>query len=247
MRQKIGILLLLFSFLLFVMFVPTGEAASKQLIIINKKTNQLAYYENHTLVKVFWVGTGKTANLTPEGKFKIVNKIKNRPYYKENIPGGSPKNPLGVRWLGINARGTWGTTYAIHGNNNAASIGYHVSNGCIRMYNDQVSWLFDRVAINTPVIITTTNNDFNKIAHLNGYKVSGTVSVSMPAISLMKGSKGAHVKTMQARLLNVGFDPKGVDGIFGNATEQAVKKFQSSKNLKQDGIVGASTLRALGL
>ena len=243
MRKKVGIFLLLISFFL---CIPVAEASTQQLIIINKKINQLAYYENNTLTKVFFVGTGKSANYTPEGTFKIVNKIKNRPYYKEKIPGGSSKNPLGVRWLGINARGTWGTTYAIHGNNNPASIGYYVSNGCIRMYNDQVSWLFDRVAINTPVIITTTNNPFNKIAQINGFKVTGTASVSLPAISLQKGSKGAHVKALQTKLQQLGFNPKGIDGHFGSNTEQALKKFQSSKNLKQDGIAGASTLRALG-
>ncbi len=229
------------------MLIPNGKAAGQQLIIINKKTNQLAFYENNKLVKVMLVGTGKSANLTPEGKFKIVNKIKNRPYYKGKIPGGSPKNPLGVRWLGINARGTWGTTYAIHGNNNAASIGYHVSNGCIRMYNDQVSWLFDRVQINTPVIITTTNNNFTNIAHANGYKVSGTTEVSLPALTLKQGSRGAHVKILQARLHSLGFNPNGIDGVFGSGTAQALKQFQTSKNLKADGIAGASTLRALGL
>ncbi|PMU46559.1 N-acetylmuramoyl-L-alanine amidase, partial [Pseudomonas sp. GP01-A3] len=78
-----------------------------QFIIINKAINRLAFYENGKLVKEFKVATGRSQELTPEGKFKIVNKIVNRPYYKENIPGGDPRNPLGNRWLGLNARGTW--------------------------------------------------------------------------------------------------------------------------------------------
>lgn len=242
---------MLFFFILST-FIPQGDvkaATSQQLIIINKKTNQLAYYHKGRMVKIFMVGTGRMPSYTPEGKFKVVNKIKNRPYYKEKIPGGSPKNPLGTRWLGINARGTWGTTYAIHGNNNPSSIGKYVSAGCVRMYNDQVSWLFNTVSINTPVVITTSNLSFNAIADRNGFQVSGSVEVSKPVISkiLKKGDRGEAVKQLQKRLQQLGFNPNGIDGVYGNGTFNAVKKFQVSRKLKADGIAGTSTLKALGL
>ncbi|WP_422121034.1 L,D-transpeptidase [Priestia megaterium] len=88
------------------------EAASKpanqDLIIINKYYNKLAYFHNGYIEIVDPVATGKTS----VGFFKVVNKIKNRPYYTGHIPGGDPRNPLGKRWLGLNANG-------IHGNNNA--------------------------------------------------------------------------------------------------------------------------------
>src|SRR5574342_523827 len=74
-------------------------ASSSQLIIINKKTNTLAFYNAGKLVKTFSVATGRSRDLTPEGTFRIVNKIKNRPYYTGNIPGGDPRNPLGDRWM----------------------------------------------------------------------------------------------------------------------------------------------------
>ncbi|WP_412781611.1 L,D-transpeptidase, partial [Aeromonas diversa] len=80
---------------------------SNQWLIINKSTNKLAFFENGKLVKEFNVATGRSPSYTPEGTFNIVNKIKNRPYYSKNIPGGSPKNPLGDRWFGIEARGTY--------------------------------------------------------------------------------------------------------------------------------------------
>ena len=86
--------------------------------------------------------------------FKIVNKIKNRPYYTGHIAGGAPNNPLGSRWLGLNANGTTGDTYGIHGNNSEASIGKYVSHGCVRMHNADVEELFDKVAVGTSVTIT---------------------------------------------------------------------------------------------
>jgi hypothetical protein len=54
------------------------------------------------------VVTGKTWDKTPVGFFKVVNKIKNRPYYIGHIPDGDLRNPLGKRWLGLNANGTYG-------------------------------------------------------------------------------------------------------------------------------------------
>ncbi|WP_422660435.1 L,D-transpeptidase [Paenibacillus sp. EC2-1] len=126
-----------------------------QFIVIDKSTNKLTYYEKGKAIKTFSVATGKKPSYTPEGLFKIHEKTKNRPYYKEKIKGGDPKNPLGDRWLGINVKinGKTSYAYAIHGNNNEASIGKYVSEGCIRMHNKEVRWLFDKVKMNTPVLI----------------------------------------------------------------------------------------------
>jgi len=157
-------------------FAGAAQAAEStgQLIIINKKTNQLAFFDNGKLNATFSVATGKTNDLTPEGKFKIVNKIKNRPYYKDNIPGGDPKNPLGDRWLGLEVGSTYGTTYAIHGNSNENSIGKYVSAGCIRMHNEEIRGLFEKVDKGTYAVITTSSLSFEQIAANNGYSVSGS-------------------------------------------------------------------------
>ncbi|MGL5693670.1 MAG: L,D-transpeptidase, partial [Peptostreptococcaceae bacterium] len=91
-----------------------AASAPSHCIIVNTQTNKLGYYKNGKLVKQFKVATGKSSTQTPTGKSKIVNKIKNRPYYSGGIPGGDPRNPLGDRWLGLQLRGTYGTTYGIH-------------------------------------------------------------------------------------------------------------------------------------
>ena len=64
------------------------------------------------------------------------------------IPGGSPRNPMGVAALTLR-----GSEYAIHGTNNPSSIGRFVSHGCIRMYNRDISKLFALVSVGTPVIV----------------------------------------------------------------------------------------------
>ncbi|WP_051331009.1 L,D-transpeptidase [Aneurinibacillus terranovensis] len=159
-----------------------ASTVNNQLIIINKKSNMLAYYNLGSLVRVFPVATGREvqiegedpskASYTPEGTFQIVVKERNRPYYKAGIPGGDPSNPLGDRWMGLNPYHSHGDIYGIHGNSNEDSIGKHVTHGCVRMHNEDIHWLFDKIKINTPVVITTTNQSFNEIAYHNGYPVN---------------------------------------------------------------------------
>ncbi|RXT02873.1 L,D-transpeptidase [Ammoniphilus sp. CFH 90114] len=153
--------------------VDSAWAAEKsdQLIIINKATNKLAFYEDGKLLKTLPVATGKKQTYTPEGTFQIVNKIKNRPYYTGKIAGGDPKNPLGDRWMGLNARGTKGDTYGIHGNNNEKSIGSYVSLGCVRMHNKDVRWLFDQVKVGTSVVIANSKLSFADIAKSKNFTV----------------------------------------------------------------------------
>ncbi|MFV9509681.1 L,D-transpeptidase [Tepidibacillus sp. LV47] len=126
--------------------------------MINKTRNTLKVYLNDTVVKTFSVATGKNQNLTPEGHFKIVTKVKNPWYLPKKIPGGDKRNPLGTRWLGLNVPGTGGYKYGIHGTNNPVSIGFHVSQGCIRMYNQDVEWLFRHIPLGTSVTIYSERN-----------------------------------------------------------------------------------------
>jgi lipoprotein-anchoring transpeptidase ErfK/SrfK len=72
-----------------------------------------------------------------------------RPNLPNVIPGGSPANPMGVAALTLS-----GGDYAIHGTNQPDSIGGFVSYGCIRMYNQDIADLYERVGIGTPVIVT---------------------------------------------------------------------------------------------
>lgn len=137
--------------------------SKEDFIIIKTSNNTMAYYKDGILVKEFNVATGKKSTPTPKGKFKIVNKIVNRPYYKYNIRGGDPRNPLGNRWLGLQVGSTYGTTYAIHGNNNESSIGESVSAGCVRMHNNDIKWLFDQVPKQTTVIISNSSQSYNQI------------------------------------------------------------------------------------
>ncbi len=64
---------------------------------------------------------------------------------------------------------------------------------------------------------------------------------------LQRGSTGPDVTRVQQRLLELGFDPNGIDGNFGPGTEAAVKAFQQAKGLTVDGKVGPITWEALGI
>ncbi len=58
---------------------------------------------------------------------------------------------------------------------------------------------------------------------------------------LQKGAKGDDVKTLQLRLIELGYEPGTADGIFGSATKEAVKAFQKRNSLTVDGAAGAQT------
>jgi lipoprotein-anchoring transpeptidase ErfK/SrfK len=73
---------------------------------------------------------------------------RDKPFLPDLIPGGTPQNPMGVAAMTLA-----GTEYAIHGTNMPGSIGGFVSYGCIRMFNQDITDLFDRVNVGTPVVV----------------------------------------------------------------------------------------------
>jgi lipoprotein-anchoring transpeptidase ErfK/SrfK len=97
-----------------------------------------------------WAGT-----TTIEGKYRNpawsppAEVRRDKPYMPNVIPGGSPRNPMGVAALTLA-----GGQYAIHGTNVPGSIGGFVSYGCIRMLNEDITDLYSRVAVGTTVVVT---------------------------------------------------------------------------------------------
>jgi lipoprotein-anchoring transpeptidase ErfK/SrfK len=74
---------------------------------------------------------------------------RDKPSLPDVIAGGTPQNPMGVAAMTLA-----GTEYAIHGTNMPGSIGGFVSYGCIRMYNQDITDLFERVSVGTTVVVT---------------------------------------------------------------------------------------------
>ena len=66
------------------------------------------------------------------------------PDLPSEVPPG-PDNPLGRHWLGI------GDGFGIHGTNNRWSIGRMTTHGCIRLDNDDIAELYERIPVGTPV------------------------------------------------------------------------------------------------
>ncbi|CAH0218431.1 Putative L,D-transpeptidase YkuD [Peribacillus simplex] len=168
MKWILSLLLMLSLWPLQVQAQPQSVKPGDPFIIINKANNKLAFIDDNEVKEILPVGTGKSQELTPEGIFTVKVKAVNPYYRKKNIPGGDPRNPLGSRWIGFDARYTDGRIYGIHGTNQPSSIGKYISNGCVRMHKSDVERLYEKVPIGTKVLITISNEDFKTLAKKNG-------------------------------------------------------------------------------
>jgi lipoprotein-anchoring transpeptidase ErfK/SrfK len=81
----------------------------------------------------------------------MVDRDENAARWANGMPGG-PDNPLGARALYLYEFDE-DTLYRIHGTNQPSSIGKAMSSGCIRMLNEDVADLYDRVSLGAPVVV----------------------------------------------------------------------------------------------
>lgn len=117
-------------------YVLDGDRAIEYDIAVGKPSEQ-------------WIGTRIVTRMAKNPTWTPTPSMRRK---KPSLPhrvGPGPKNPLGVRaiYLGWSA-------YRIHGTNAPHSIGQAASSGCFRMYNEDVTDLYERVHIGAPVIVT---------------------------------------------------------------------------------------------
>jgi L,D-transpeptidase ErfK/SrfK len=120
----------------------------------------LLWDENGTRkIRVYPVGIGQDGWETPRGVFLVKILIANPDWTppaslreeKLDLPGivpSGPDNPLGSYWIGLSAEGV-----GIHGTNQPFGVGRQVSHGCIRLYEQDIADLVDRVRPGTRVWI----------------------------------------------------------------------------------------------
>lgn len=129
---------------------PAQDNSSQEPKIgINLASRILILYKGNTKTAMYPVGVGKTTTPTPVGYYAVQNKEVNPTWVDPGDPsvqiGSGPDNPLGYRWIGFNG------TYGIHGTNQPSSVGYYVSNGCVRMHEEDVEAVYSQVSVGTPV------------------------------------------------------------------------------------------------
>lgn len=139
-------------------------------IVINLPDGRLYFFRNDAehrpVVETHPISVGKMDWKTPIGVTTVVRKERNPTWYPpqsvrethlkddgdilpESIPPG-PKNPLGMFAMRL---GIPGGAYLIHGTNLPVGVGMQITHGCIRLYPEDIEFLFNEVPVGMPVRI----------------------------------------------------------------------------------------------
>jgi len=135
-------------------------------IVVNLATMRLFQFKGDgksLVVSTYPVGVGTKERPTPTGQMYVERKVIRPTWYvpasiaedhrkkgdplPAKVPPG-PQNPLGECALYLSK-----SSYLIHGTNKPASIGLNATNGCLRLYPENVKLLFNDTPVNTPVVI----------------------------------------------------------------------------------------------
>ncbi|NCJ08049.1 L,D-transpeptidase family protein [Synechococcales cyanobacterium C] len=123
---------------------------------LDLRNRRVTLWEGRKAVKTYPVAIGRQGWETPVGEFKVKTMYKDppwaNPFTGDVISGGDPENPLGRRWIGFWSDGNnW---IGFHGTPNRGSVGQAASHGCVRMLDEHIAELYEKVAIGVPVIVT---------------------------------------------------------------------------------------------
>ncbi|MRR56427.1 MAG: peptidase [Deltaproteobacteria bacterium] len=180
--------------------------APRRGIVVNLATMRLFHYKGDSkslVVSTYPVGVGTEERPTPTGQTYVARKV-TRPTWHvpasiaadhrkkgdilpAKVPPG-PENPLGEYALYLGK-----TSYLIHGTNKPASIGLNATNGCMRLYPENVKMLYKDTPVNTPVAIV---NQPYLIGQRDGV-------LYLEAHTPTEGSGAGELERINAKLKNI--------------------------------------------
>ena len=137
-------------------------------LILNLAEYRMYYFPpvkagERAVVMTYPMSIGRMDWETPLGNTRVISKVTNPSWYPpasvraEHAADGDPlprivppgpKNPLGAYAMRLDIPG-----YLIHSTNRPAGVGMRVSHGCVRMYPEDIGFMFGEISINTPVRI----------------------------------------------------------------------------------------------
>lgn len=186
----------------------------RQGIVINLAAMRLFYYPKTKPGKpqrviTHPVGIGRVEWKTPEGMTRVASKVENPSWIptpsirREHAKNGDPlpavvppgpDNPMGTHVLKLD----W-PSYAIHGTDKPPSIGLRGSHGCLRMYPEDIVYIYQNVPVGTPVRIVNQ-------PRLLGWRDN---KLYLQAYSILEDDKRNHANLFKKSLTAVRATPKG--------------------------------------
>ena len=134
-------------------YVPSTIVVSfgdRRLYFIHERGSAISYPIGVPSGKARWSGVSHVSRKrvnppwTPTSDMRREN-----PELPAHVPDGHPRNPLGVRAMYLGD-----TLYRIHGTDAPWTVGHDVTHGCVRLYNEHVVDLYQRVRVGARVIVT---------------------------------------------------------------------------------------------
>ncbi len=142
-------------------------------LILNVGELRLYYFpKDGSTPRSFPIGIGREGLNTPIGQTTVTRKMANPPWHptprmllenpelESEVTGGDDENPLGKYALYMG----W-PSYLIHGTSKPKAVGRRASSGCIRMYANDIAWLYQNVPVGTKI---TSVNQPVKMAWIDG-------------------------------------------------------------------------------
>src|SRR5947199_10625800 len=127
--------------------VKTNE---RRLYLVVEQGRAVAYPVGVGRAGKQWAGTTRIDGKYQNPAWSPPREVKrDKPNMPDVIPGGSPRNPMGVAAMTLS-----GGEYAIHGTNMPGSVGGFVSYGCSRMLKEDISDVYQRVSAGSNVGVT---------------------------------------------------------------------------------------------
>ncbi|MFD0688678.1 L,D-transpeptidase [Actinomadura fibrosa] len=118
---------------------------------IDPKAFSFTVFDGDKVLRTGKVATGEGGTPTPPGRF----------YFTELVRPPDPDGAYGAYAFGLSGFSPTLKTFAggpgqlaVHGTNKASALGGKASHGCVRVSNDDITWMAENLAIGTPVVVT---------------------------------------------------------------------------------------------